>query len=92
MTLDQAKSELTRGIIVRIPYGEDETHLRKLNGLVTLLKRSRGSCPVYLSVRDSVGRSAGIKLGSDYWVNPGALPIEEMEMLLGNGAIVFNGR
>jgi DNA polymerase-3 subunit alpha len=92
MTLEQAKQDLTRGLVIRIPYGEGEEHLRKLDGVAHVLKRYRGPCPVYLSVRDPAGRSAQFKLGNDFWVNPTGLKVDELELLLGPGSVLFTGR
>jgi DNA polymerase-3 subunit alpha len=92
MTLDQAKREMTKAVVLRIPYGEDADHLRKLDGVAAVLRRSRGPCPVYLTVRDPAGRAAQFKLADDYRVDPTALRADELEMLLGPGAVLFTGR
>jgi DNA polymerase-3 subunit alpha len=92
MTLEQAKQDLTRGVVLRIPYGEEEEHLRKLDGVALVLKRYRGPCPVYLSVRDPAGRSAQFKLGNDFCVNPTGIKVDELELLLGPGSVLFTGR
>jgi DNA polymerase-3 subunit alpha len=70
-------------------YAEDEETLRKLDGLGRILQRYRGSCPVYLSVRDPGGRAAQFKLASEYHVNPSNLKVDELELVLGPGAVVF---
>jgi DNA polymerase III subunit alpha len=90
LTLDQAKSELTRGVVLRMPYADDEDTVRKLDGVRSALEKSKGPCPVYLSVRDAAGKAASFKLGLQ--VNPMALRVEELEMLLGPGSVLFTGR
>ena len=50
-----------------------------------VLKRYRGTCPVYLSVRDANGKQVQLKLNDEFRVNPAALKVEELEMLLGTG-------
>ena len=55
-----------------------------------MLKRYRGTCPVYLSVRDSNGKQVQLKLNEEFRVNPSALKVEELEMLLGQGAVLFS--
>ena len=57
-------------------------------GLV--LKRYRGTCPVYLSVRDTNGKQVQLKLNDEFRVNPAALKVEELEMLLGRGTVLFS--
>lgn len=89
LTFEDARSELSRGLLLRIKYADDQDSLQKLTGVGRILQRSRGQCPVYLSVRDTAGRAAQFKLGSDYWINPSALNVEELEMLLGPGTILF---
>ena len=92
MTLAQAKLELTKGILLRLPYGEDEEHLRKLDGLASVLRRHRGGCPVWLEVRDPAGRKASLRTGQDYWVDAAKVPVGELEMLLGQGAVLFTNK
>jgi DNA polymerase-3 subunit alpha len=89
LTADDARKELTRGLLVRMAYADDDETLRKVDWLGKALARYRGSCPVYLSVRDPAGRAAQFKLGSDYWVNPATVPVDELEKVLGPGAVVF---
>ena len=57
-------------------------------GLV--LKRYRGVCPVYLSVRDANGKQVQLKLNDEFRVNPADLKVEELEMVLGTGAVLFS--
>lgn len=89
LTVEDARKELTRGLLLRMAYADDDESLRKLDAVRRALERSRGSCPVYLSVRDPAGRAAQFKLGSDYWVNPSAVKADELELVLGPGAVVF---
>ena len=92
MTLDQARKELTRGLVIRMQYDDHEDTIRKLDGLASVLKRNRGPCPVYLSIRDLSGKAAQFKLSNDYSVNPTAVQVDELEMLLGRGSVLFTGR
>jgi DNA polymerase III subunit alpha len=72
-----------------MPYAEDEETLRKLETVGKVLQRFRGQCPVYLSFRDPAGRAAQFKLGNDFTVNAANLKVDELEMLLGQGAVIF---
>ncbi len=92
MTLDQAKRDLTKEMVIRLPYGEDEETLGKIDRLKAILPNYRGPCPVWLLVRDPAGRLARLKLAGDYWVNPATLKMEELDRFLGPGAALFNGR
>ncbi len=92
MTLDQARRDLTRELVIRLPYGEDAEALGKIDRLRAILPNYRGPCPVWLLVRDGAGRLARMKLAADYWVNPATLKMEELDRFLGPGAALFNGR
>ncbi len=92
LTLEQAKADFTRGVVLRMEYADDEDTLRKLDGVRVVLQRAKGNCPVYLAVRDGVGKTAQFKLGSDFFVNPMALPVEQVEMVLGEGSVLFTSR
>jgi DNA polymerase III subunit alpha len=91
MTVEQARRELTREMILRIPYGEDDELLSKLDGVASVLKRAKGTCPVFLSVRDIQGKVCQLKLGQEYAVNPNIVPVEELELILGRGSVLFSG-
>jgi len=90
MTIDEAKSEFTKSMLIKLAYSDDEANLRKLDAVSLVLKRYRGTCPVYLSIRDANGRQVQLKLNEEFRVNPGLLKIEELEMLLGPGAVLFS--
>jgi DNA polymerase-3 subunit alpha len=89
LTLDDARKELTRGLILRIAYADDDEVLRMIDWLGTALPRFRGSCPVYLHVRDPAGRAAQFKLADHLRVNPVTVSIDEFEKVLGPGAVMF---
>lgn len=89
LTIDDARRELTRSLLLKVPYSEDEEALRKLDAVGQVLRRSRGQTPVFLSVRDAGGRQVRLKLGAEFGVDPAALRAEELEMILGPGAVVF---
>jgi DNA polymerase III subunit alpha len=92
MTIEEAKQELTRGMVIRIPYTEDDDLLKKLDGVATILRRNKGSCPVYLSIKDFQNRSVQFKLGNDFFVNVAKFHTDELEMLLGQGCVLYTGR
>jgi DNA polymerase-3 subunit alpha len=90
ITLDEARTEFTKSMVLKLAYSEDPDDLRKLDAVSLLLKRFKGPCPVYLSVRDGNGRQVQLKLSEEYKVNPAAVKLEELEMLLGPGAVIFS--
>jgi DNA polymerase-3 subunit alpha len=90
LTLDEARREYTKSLVLRMPYADDPEILRKLDGLRLVLQRYRGPCPVYLVIRDPWGKQAHLRLGEQYRIDPAQLPIEEVEMILGKGTVVFS--
>ncbi|QVL32751.1 DNA polymerase III subunit alpha [Telmatocola sphagniphila] len=90
MTLEDAKKELTRGVILRMSM--EKHHGDTVERLANLLKRAPGPCGVELHVTDAYKRKVKFRLAPEFQVNPQKLPLEEMEMLLGDSAIVFSAR
>ncbi|MFO0796895.1 MAG: DNA polymerase III subunit alpha [Gemmataceae bacterium] len=89
LTVDEARREMTKSLLLKMPYTDDEEALRKLDAVSLVLKRNRGQTPVYLSVRDGNGRQVQLKVSAELAVNPSTLRAEELEMLLGRGAVLF---
>ena len=90
MGLEQARKELTKGLILKMTLG---THgPDSIDGIQRILKRTPGPCAVFLVIRDRIGRSAQFRLADDVKVHPGDVRVDELEMLLGAGAVVFTGR
>lgn len=89
LNIDQAKRELTRGLLLSVATGELSPGA--LDGVGLILQRARGPCPVYLSVSDPVGKRAVLRLGSEYSVNPATVSLAELQSLLGAGRVTFTG-
>jgi DNA polymerase-3 subunit alpha len=89
LDIDQAKRELTRGLLLSVSSGELSPGA--LDGVSLILQRARGSCPVFLSIRDPAGKRAVLKLANDYSVNPSTVSVAELESLLGSGRVGFTG-
>jgi DNA polymerase-3 subunit alpha len=90
LSLEEAKREFTKSMLIKLPYGDDEGSLRKLDTVAVVLKRYRGNCPVYLSVRDANGKQVQLKLNEEFRVNPAELKVEDLEMVLGPGSVLFS--
>ena len=90
MTLDEGKKELTRGLVLRMELGRHGAEV--IDGVSRVLKRSPGPCSVYMQVTDPSGRRAHLRLGDDWKVHPGTVQVDELEMLLGSGAVLFTGK
>jgi DNA polymerase-3 subunit alpha len=90
MSLDQARTELTKGMVLHLTTGQHGPDT--VDRLGTILQRKRGPCVVYVQVKDHEGRRVQFRLGDEYRVNPSEVPVDELEMLLGGGNVVFTGR
>jgi len=90
MTIDEARREFTKSMVIKLCYGDDEGSLKKIDAVGLVLKRYKGVCPVYLSIRDANGRQVQLKLSEEFRVNPGSLRVEDLEMILGPGAVLFS--
>jgi len=89
LTVDEARREMTKSLLLRVPYTADDEALRRLDAVSLVLKRSRGQTPVFLSVRDANGRQVQLKLNNEFAVDPSSLRPEELEMILGPGTVLF---
>ena len=89
ITLEQARREMTRGLLLRLPLGDDDESCNRVDGIQSVLKRAKGTCPVYLSMRDPSGRGIQFKVSSDFAVDPAKVPLDQLELLLGPGSVVF---
>lgn len=90
LTIEEARCEFTKSMLLKLPYGEDEETLRKLDAVGVVLKRYRGPCPVYLSIRDAAGKQVQLKLNDEFKVNPAAVQLHDLELILGPGAVLFS--
>jgi DNA polymerase-3 subunit alpha len=88
--LGTARKELTRGLAVSLSLAEHTPQI--VDQLARELRRYPGSCPVWLWVYDATGRRAVMRASDQFRINPAALDIGRLEMLLGTGRVVFSGR
>ena len=90
LTIEQARSELTKGMVLNLTTGQHGPDtVDRISGI---LKRKKGPCVVYMQVKDHEGRKAQFRLGDEFRVNPAEVQVDELEMLLGSGNVVFTGR
>jgi hypothetical protein len=88
--LETARRELTRSMILTLPLtGSPPTLFEQL---ARELQRTPGSCVVWLNVLDVAGRRAVFRAGDSFKVNPAAVDVNRLEMLLGTGKVAFSGR
>ena len=89
LTIDEARKDMTKSLLLRVPYSDQEEVLRKLDAVSLVLKRSRGQTPVYLSIRDPNGKQVQLKLSGEFTVNTSSLRADDLEMILGPGTVLF---
>jgi DNA polymerase-3 subunit alpha len=85
LSMEQAQRELARGLYLLVKPGVHRA--QHIDALGSILGRSPGGCPVFLTVRDPSGKDAVLKLGREYAVNPSSYPHEELTALLGEGCV-----
>ncbi|HJZ59722.1 MAG TPA: DNA polymerase III subunit alpha [Gemmataceae bacterium] len=89
LSVDEARKEMTKSMLLKMPYTDDPDALRKLDAVGLVLKRYRGQTPVFLSVRDTNGKQVQLRLKDEFRVNPANLKPDELELLLGPGTVLF---
>ncbi len=89
LTVDEARKDMAKSLLLRVPYSDQEEALRKLDAVSLVLKRCRGQTPVFLSVRDPNGRQVQLKLTAEFAVNTANLLADDLEMILGPGAVLY---
>lgn len=89
-TIESARRDLATALLIRMSlhrHGPTE-----IDRLAQILQRAAGQCRVEMVVTDSQGRRAQLKVSDAFRIDPAKLPIEELEMLLGEESVVFVGR
>jgi DNA polymerase-3 subunit alpha len=89
-TIEQAKRELTTAMLLRMNLREHGTN--EVDALARILKRSPGPCRVEMLVLDHAGRRAKLKLGEEFEIDPSRVSLDELEMILGRGGVIFTGK
>jgi DNA polymerase-3 subunit alpha len=90
LTIEQARREMTTGMLLKMSLREHEP--KHIDALANILRRYPGTCRVELQVTDLAGRKAQLRIGRDFQVDPAKIALDELEMILGKGGVVFTGR
>jgi DNA polymerase-3 subunit alpha len=88
LTIDQCRQERTTGVAIKFKIGAHER--RDVEAVANILRRSPGTCPVFVCVLDGASKEVMMKAGEDLRVNPKTLPRGELETLLGVGSVAFS--
>jgi DNA polymerase-3 subunit alpha len=85
LTMEQAQRELARGLYLLLRPGHNRPE--DIDRLAPVLRQSPGPCPVYLTIKDGADKFCVLKLGREFGINPGAIPHEELEAIVGPGNV-----
>jgi DNA polymerase-3 subunit alpha len=89
LSVEQAQRELTRLMLITLRL--DQHGPEFVEAIARALRRTPGTCPVFLDVRDPGGRWARLKLSDEFRIDPRTVATAELEELLGRGAVKFSG-
>jgi DNA polymerase-3 subunit alpha len=88
LTLDQVQRERTTGLVLMLSVKDHKPE--HLDAVAQVLRRTPGSCPVFLSVTDPAGKRSLLKAGQEFRINPQTLSKAELELILGPGRVEFS--
>jgi DNA polymerase-3 subunit alpha len=89
LSIEQAQRELTKGLVLSLTLGRHGPET--IDAIGRVLKRTPGPCPVYIQVRDGVGKRSVLRAGDIYRINPANVSTSELETILGSGCVKFSG-
>ena len=84
LTLAQAAQELAKGVQLLVKL---KSKPATVDALAEILHRSRGTCPVFLVVRDDADRDCIMQASREFGVNAHTIDMEALEGLLGPGSV-----
>lgn len=88
-SMEQARKELTKGLVLTMTLGVHTAS--DVDSIARILRQYPGGCPVYLCLRDIMGRKTLMRAGEGYRINPSTLKTEELEAVLGSRRVTFTG-
>jgi DNA polymerase-3 subunit alpha len=87
MTVEQAQREMARELHLLLKLSVAQP--LDVNILATILRKTPGTIPVIVTVKDAAGRRCILRLGREFCVNPATYSRDELEGLLGVGAVML---
>lgn len=85
LPLEQAAQEMATKLWLQLSL--DRHKPSHIDVLAEVLRRTPGSCQVWLEVIDQAGRRTVLKLGRAFHVNPATYSKEDLEGILGSGTV-----
>ncbi|MBY0231129.1 MAG: DNA polymerase III subunit alpha, partial [Gemmataceae bacterium] len=85
MSLEEALKEMATALHLcfRMPHAA----VVDVNTLAAILKKTPGSVPVMLTIKDPAGRKCVLKLGREFSINPATFAKDELVAMLGSGNV-----
>jgi DNA polymerase III subunit alpha len=94
LTIEQGQRERTTGLVLLLHLQIHKPE--QIDAVAQVLKRARGTLPVFLHMQDPDGKWLKLKASDDFRVNPATLVKADLETILGPGRVEFsrhgNGR
>ncbi len=91
VTMEQGQLERTTGLVLLMDLTDNsDADIRMLESIRSVLGRARGNLPVFLHIRDRLGKWLKMKAGEDLKVNPTTLSKADLETILGPGRVEFS--
>jgi DNA polymerase-3 subunit alpha len=88
LTIEQAQRERTTGLVLMLNAAVHTPS--QLDAVAQVLKRARGTIPVFIHVQDAAGKWVKLKSSEDFRVNPATLIKSDLETILGQGRVEFS--
>jgi DNA polymerase-3 subunit alpha len=89
LNMELAQRELTKGLVLSLTLGRHGTEI--IDAIGRVLVRTPGSCPVYIQVRDGLGKKGLLRAGERFRINPANVSTSELETIIGAGSVKFSG-
>ncbi len=91
VTKEQGQLERTTGLVLVMDLTDNtDADMRMLESIKSVLGRARGNLPVFLHIRDGMGKWLRMKAGDDCKVNPTTISKADLETILGPGRVEFS--
>lgn len=87
LTLEEGKKLRMTGLVLLMNLSEHQP--AQLDAVANVLKRARGTLPVFVHVQDAAGRWIKLKSSDEFRVNPNILVTSDLETILGPGRVQY---
>jgi len=86
-SIEQVQRERTTELWLDVSLSAQEA---VMEAIARVLRRTPGSCSVFLNVRDGAGKRSVLKLGEEYRINAATVARADLETILGTGRVEFS--